>query len=54
MSVIIAEPYLPTRLAGSSVSSEISRGVRKLARTPQIIKKKKKNHDRKKKKKKEP
>jgi len=51
MSVIIAEPYLPTRLAGSSVSSEISRGVRKLARTPQIIKKKKKTMIAKKKKK---
>jgi hypothetical protein len=51
MSVTIAEPYLPTRLAGSSVSSEISRGVRKLARTPQIIKKKKKTMIAKKKKK---
>jgi hypothetical protein len=42
MSVTIAEPYLSTGLAGCSVSSGISRGVRKLVRTSQIIKKKKK------------
>jgi hypothetical protein len=35
-----AVSYLPTRLAGCSVGSEISCGVRKLARTPRVIKKK--------------
>ena len=29
--------YLSTRLAGCSVGPEINRGVRKLARTPQVI-----------------
>jgi len=40
--VIPALPYLPTGLAGYSVGSGISRGARKLTRTPQVIKKKKK------------
>jgi hypothetical protein len=33
--------YLSTGLAGCSVDSENNRGVRKLARTPRVIKKKK-------------
>jgi hypothetical protein len=33
--------YLSTGLAGCSVDPENSRGVRKLARTPRVIKKKK-------------
>jgi hypothetical protein len=33
---------LSTGLAGCSVGPEISRGTRKLARTPRVIKKKKK------------
>jgi len=37
-----AVPYLPTGLAGCSVGPEISRGARKLTRTPRVIKKKKK------------
>jgi hypothetical protein len=41
-SVIPAVSYLPTELAGCSVGPMISRGVRKLARIPQVIKKKKK------------
>jgi len=32
-------PYLPTGLAGCSVGPGISRGARKLARTPRVIKK---------------
>jgi hypothetical protein len=38
MSVIPAVPYLSTGLAGCSVSPGISRGARKLARTPRVIK----------------
>jgi len=34
-------PYLPTGLAKCSVDPGISRGARKLARTPRVIKKKK-------------
>jgi len=33
-------PYMSTGLAGCSVGPGISRGARKLARTPRIIKKK--------------
>jgi len=39
--VIPAVFYLPTRLAGCSVDPGISRGARKLTRTPRVIKKKK-------------
>ena len=42
MHVTTAVPYLSTRLAGCSVGPRISRGARKLTRTPQVIKKKKK------------
>jgi hypothetical protein len=38
-----AVPYMPTGLAGCSVGPRISRGARKLARTPRVIKNKKKN-----------
>jgi hypothetical protein len=37
-----AGPYLPTEFAGCSVGPGISRGARKLAQTPRVIKKKKK------------
>lgn len=39
--VTLAVSYLSTGLAGCSVGSGISCGVRKLARTPQVTKKKK-------------
>jgi len=39
MSVIPAMPYLSTGLAGYSVDPGNSRGARKLARTPRVIKK---------------
>ena len=42
MSVTPAVPYLPTRFAGCSVDPEISRGARKLVRTPRVTKKKRK------------
>ena len=38
-SVTPAVPYLSTRLAGCSVDPGNSRGARKLARTPRVIKK---------------
>jgi len=38
--VTLAMFYLSTGLAGCSVDPENSRGVRKLARTPRVIKKK--------------
>jgi len=41
MSVIPAVSYLPTGLTGCSVGPGTSRGGRKLARTPRVIKKKK-------------
>jgi hypothetical protein len=37
-------PYLSVRLAGCSVSPEISCGVRKLIRTPGLLKKKNKKN----------
>jgi hypothetical protein len=37
--------YLSTGLAGCSVGPEISRGTRKLTRTPRVIKKKKKKQE---------
>jgi len=40
MSVTPAVSYLTTRLAGYSMGPGISCGVRKLARTPRVIKKK--------------
>jgi len=40
MPVIPAVSYLSTGLAGYLVGPGISRGVRKLARTPRVIKKK--------------
>jgi hypothetical protein len=40
MPVTLAVPYLPTGLAGCSVDPGISRGARKLTRTPRVIKKK--------------
>ena len=40
-SVTPAVSYLPTRLVGCSVDPGISRGVRKLTRTPRITKTKK-------------
>jgi len=45
MPVTFAVLYLFTGLAGCSVSLEISRGARKLARTPRVIKKKKKTEE---------
>ena len=36
MSVISAVPYQPIGLAGCSVGPRISRGARKLARTPRL------------------
>jgi hypothetical protein len=39
MSVTPAVPYLSTKLAGCSVDPGNSRGARKLARTPRVIKK---------------
>jgi len=42
-SVTPAVSYLLTGLAGYLVGPEISRGARKLARTPRVIKKTKKN-----------
>jgi hypothetical protein len=39
--VIPAVPYMPIELAGCSMNTGINRGMRKLARTPQVIKKKK-------------
>ena len=45
MSVTLAVPYLLTELAGCLVDRGISRGVRKLTRTPTLIKKQKKNMD---------
>jgi len=40
--VTSAVPYMPTGIAGCLVGRGISRGARKLARTPTSIKKKKK------------
>jgi hypothetical protein len=40
MFIILTVFYMSTRFAGYSVSPKISRGVRKLAPTPRVIKKK--------------